>query len=88
MKKILTASMIVLILCYFCPTATAQTDNVVLLANKKDYSHAWGLSGFIQKNEIRLIRAMPENFEKYKNEKHIIILLGPNSKTLVSGLHI
>jgi len=82
MKKILTASMILLFLLNFWVTslANAQSDKVVFLANKKDYSHAWGLAGFIQKNEIRLIRAMPENFKKYKNDKHIIILLGPNSR--------
>jgi len=78
MKKLIFTSMIVLLTGIIGTQAGAQT--VVVLANSTDYSDAWGLVGFIQKSEVRVLRAVPENFDKLKKEKHIMILGGPASK--------
>jgi hypothetical protein len=80
MKKLFVVTMALILIGSTGISANAQSEKVVVLANTTDYSQAWGLVGFVQKNEIRLLRAVPENFEKYKNEKHIMVLVGPASK--------
>jgi len=80
MKKTLFLSITLLMFGIMNMQANAQSDGVVVLANSTDYAEAWGLVGFIQKNEVSVFRAVPQNFNKYKNEKHIIVLVGPSSK--------
>jgi len=54
-------------------------ENVVILANLIDYPRANGLFDFLENNDFKTIHASADDIKRYKKEKFIIILGGPDA---------
>lgn len=55
------------------------TPKIVVLANSIDYSLASSFFGFLKNNGIEILHTNASNFERFKTEKFIVILGGPDA---------
>ncbi len=61
------------------PADAAAKPRIVVLANSIDYNLATEFFGFLRNNGIEVINTNAQDFERYKAERFIVILGGPDA---------
>ncbi len=61
------------------PADAVGKPRIVVLANSIDYNLASEFFGFLKNNGIEVISTNAQNFDRYKTEKFIVILGGPDA---------
>ncbi len=68
-----------LVFAIFASIAYSAKPRIVVLANDIDFGLASEFFGFLENRGMETIRATPEDFEKHKSERFIVILGGPDA---------
>jgi hypothetical protein len=64
---------------YYLDNSVNIKPTIVVLANSMDYELNSDLFRFLENKGLRVTHTTAENFDKYKNEKFIVILGGPDA---------